>query len=111
MATEIPVSDLKEQEERLSGRVAAGRAKSNDDELSVLDLLIVLAEGKRTIFGITAGFAIVALVVSLLLPIRYTATATLLTPQQNSSLSTQLASQLGSLGGAAALAAGAEAAC
>jgi uncharacterized protein involved in exopolysaccharide biosynthesis len=43
---------------------------------------------------------------ALLLPKSYTATVTLLPPQQNSSMSTAMASQLGSMGGMAALAGG-----
>jgi uncharacterized protein involved in exopolysaccharide biosynthesis len=48
----------------------------------------------------------VAVIVSLLLPVRYTAMVTLLPPPQNSSLSTQLASQFGALGPMAALTGG-----
>jgi uncharacterized protein involved in exopolysaccharide biosynthesis len=106
MATDTPVSELQEHIAPLPLPPAAGRATKEEDEISLLDLLIVLAERKRTIFWITAGFAILSIIVSLLLPIRYTATVTLLPPQQNSSLSAQLASQLGSMGGVVALAGG-----
>lgn len=106
MATEIPVTELQENvEPPLSGR-AGDRVKMEDDEISVLDLLIVLAERKGIIFWVTAAFALLSLVISLLLPVRYTATVVLLPPQQNNSLSTQLASQFGSLGSMAALATG-----
>jgi len=77
-----------------------------DDEISLLDLLIVLAERKRIILLVTAVFAIVAIIISLLLPPRYFATVTLLPPQQGSSMGAALASQLGSMGGMAALAGG-----
>jgi len=107
MATDTPVHDVREQVGALPGEPLAGDASQNDDdEISMLDLLIVLAERKRLIFWITVGSAIAALIVSLLLPTRYTATASLLTPQQNSSLSAQLASQLGALGPVAALTSG-----
>ncbi|MGD0800874.1 MAG: Wzz/FepE/Etk N-terminal domain-containing protein [Terracidiphilus sp.] len=76
------------------------------DEISLLDILIVLAERKRIIFYVTVIFAALAIMITLLLPVRYTATATLLTPQQNSSLGSALSSQLGNLGGMAALAGG-----
>jgi uncharacterized protein involved in exopolysaccharide biosynthesis len=66
----------------------------------------VIAERKRVVFWVTAAFAILSIVVSLLLPVRYTATVVLLPPQQNNSLSAQLSSQFGSLGSMAALAAG-----
>ncbi len=106
MATEIPLPNLKDQVTSPSTPHAAGPSAQENDEISVLDLLIVLADRKRVILWVTAAFAIVAIVVSLLLPKRYTATVTLLPPQQSSSMSTVLASQLGSLGGMAALAGG-----
>ena len=106
--TMVNTSSTTEAKERLTvpipDRGAGGRGRPDEDEISLLDLLIVLAERKRLIFWVTATFAVLAIVVSLLLPIRYTATITLLPPQQNSSMGTALASQLGSLGGLAALA-------
>ncbi len=80
--------------------------KNEETEISLLDLLIVLAERKRLIFLVTVGFAVIALVVSLILPKRYTATVVLLPPQQSSSMGAAIASQLGNLGGMAALAGG-----
>jgi len=107
MMTDNPVSDGNEQLEPASASPAAEPiAQGKDDEVSLLDLLIVLAQRKRFIFRVTAGFAILSIVVALLLPVRYTATVTLLPPQQNSSLSSQLAAQFGALGQVAALAPG-----
>lgn len=77
-----------------------------EDEISLIDLLIVLAQRKRMIFWITAAFALLSLAVSFLLPVRYTATVVLLPPQPKSSLSEMFASQLGSLGGLTSLAGG-----
>lgn len=74
-------------------------------EVSLLDLLIVLVERRRVIFQVTVVFAVIAVVTSLILPKRYTATLTLLPPQQSSSLAA-LSSQLGGMGGVAALAGG-----
>jgi len=98
---------------QVSGRVesmepntAAPSSTREDDEISLLDLLIVLAERKQLILWVTVGFAITAIIVSLILPTKYTATVTLLPPQQNSSLSTQFMAQLGSLGGLAQMAGG-----
>jgi uncharacterized protein involved in exopolysaccharide biosynthesis len=104
MATETHYSDL--QEASGARQSAIPPAPSGDQEISLLDLLIVLAERRRTILLIAAASAIVAIVVSFLLPNRYTATVVLLPPQQNSSLSSALASQLGNLGSMAALAGG-----
>jgi uncharacterized protein involved in exopolysaccharide biosynthesis len=75
----------------------AGSAGKEDDEISLFNLLIVLAERKRVILWITAIFAILAIVISLLLPKSYMATVTLLPPQQNVSMSSSLAAQLGSI--------------
>ena len=87
-----------------------GTSSRPDDEqiqeVSLLDLLIVLAEQKIVIFAITAIFAISAALISLVLPKEYTATVTLLPPQQGSSMAASLLSQIGGLGGVATLAGG-----
>jgi tyrosine-protein kinase Etk/Wzc len=103
MAIETLVSDLNRQ--KTSGADLSHPARAGE-EVSLLDLLIVLAERKRLILWITAAFAIAAVLVALLLPKNYTATVTLLPPQQNSSVSSQLAAQLGSLGGIVQMAGG-----
>jgi uncharacterized protein involved in exopolysaccharide biosynthesis len=91
---------------RPSEHRATPRGYGKQDEISLLEILTVLAERKRVIFLFTAAFACLAVIVSFLLPKWYTATVTLLPPQQNSSLSAALASQLGSMGSIAALAGG-----
>jgi tyrosine-protein kinase Etk/Wzc len=101
MATDTRYSDL---EERSGTAPAAERADADPNQLSVLDLLITLAERKRTVFYITGAFLLASIVISLLLPVRYTANVTLLPPQQNSSIGSALTSQLGNLGSMAALA-------
>ncbi|MGA8090036.1 MAG: Wzz/FepE/Etk N-terminal domain-containing protein [Terracidiphilus sp.] len=74
------------------------------DEISLLEILIVLLERKRLILAITGAFAVIAVIISFVLPARYTASVTLLPPQQSSSLSSMLASQLGGLGSISSLA-------
>jgi tyrosine-protein kinase Etk/Wzc len=106
MPTETRASDPKLHTESVSGSPLLASTARGGDEISLLDLLIVLALRRRTILWTTVGSAIVAIVVSLLLPTRYMAAVTLLPPQQNSSLSSQLAAQLGSVGGMAATLAG-----
>lgn len=106
MTTETPLSEQHEHADFPPSSEGDGRVASEGDEISLLDLLIVLAERKRIIIGITAAFAVLAVVISLLLPVRYTASVTLLPPQQNTSMGAALASQLGNLGGMAALAGG-----
>jgi tyrosine-protein kinase Etk/Wzc len=103
MTTEISPSELNERTNSPAAQGTAGKTLNEGDEISLLDLLIVLAERKRVILWVTAVFAIVAIIISLLLPPRYTATVMLLPPQQSSSMGAALASQLG---GMAALAGG-----
>jgi tyrosine-protein kinase Etk/Wzc len=101
---ETPQRELNEHTDPVSPIGVSGTGP--DDEISVLDLMIVVAERKRVVLWVTAVFALCAIVISLLLPKRYTATVTLLPPQQNTSMGAALASQLGNLGGMAALAGG-----
>src|SRR6266508_2331957 len=84
---------------------SAAPVSSDDDEVSLLDLLIVLAKHKRTVLGIPFVVAIAAVIISLLLPNIYTGTTRILPPQQSASAATALLNQLGGalggLGGAA----------
>jgi uncharacterized protein involved in exopolysaccharide biosynthesis len=73
-------------------------------EVSVLDLLVLLVGRKRFIVRFVLGAAVLSIVVSLLLPIRYEAKVVLLPPQQNSSIGSALMGQLGNLGSLGALA-------
>lgn len=98
MATEVSFSE----DHELASALEAKRARNH----SFLDLLIVLADRKRTILWITAAFLVASIVISFLLPQRYTASATLMPPQQNTSLSSILMTQLGALGNMASLAGG-----
>ena len=84
----------------------AGGEGTENNQNSILDLLIVVAERKRLVLSITATLAVGSLIVSFILPRRYTATVTLLPPAQNSSMAAALTAQLGSLNGMAALAGG-----
>lgn len=106
MTIKTPFRELSEQAGSVPAVPVAGRAAEEDSEISLLDLLIVVAERKRVVFRVTAVFAILAIVISLLLPKRYTAVVTLLPPQQSSSLGAAFAAQLGNLSGLAALAGG-----
>jgi uncharacterized protein involved in exopolysaccharide biosynthesis len=106
MVTKIPLPDATQQEYASPALRANGKTASESDEISLLDIAIILAERKGLILKVTLVFVILATIISFVLPKRYTATVTLLTPQQNSSLSAALSSQLGSLSGVAALAGG-----
>src|SRR6266513_1808426 len=79
-----------------------------EDEVSLLDLLIVLAKHKVIVLGVPFITAIVAAIVSLLLPNIYTGTTRILPPQQSASAASALLSQLGgAVGGLAGVAGGA----
>ncbi len=76
-----------------------------ETEVSVLDILVLLAGRNRFIVRFVLGAAVLATVVSLLLPVRYEAKIVLLPPQQNSSVGSALLGQLGSMGSLGSLAA------
>jgi uncharacterized protein involved in exopolysaccharide biosynthesis len=76
------------------------------EEISLLDILIVIVQYRRLILKVAAYTVVIAVIVSLLLPIRYTATTSILPPQQTSSAGSALMAQLGNLGSAASLAGG-----
>jgi len=79
-------------------QLPASTAGIEDDEISVLDLAIVLAKHKRLVLGLPIAAAVVSVVVSLLLPNVYTGTTRILPPQQTQATSAVLA-QLGGLAG------------
>lgn len=70
-------------------------AHIQEDEVSLLELLTVIAKRKETIAVTVFAVMAVAAVVSLLIPNRYTANTSLLPPQQPQSLTSALASQFG----------------
>src|SRR5579875_1745398 len=104
MATKTHYSEVKE--ESVSSAPPRASASQNADEISLLDVLIVLAERRRMILYLTAAFAILSLVVAFVWPKSYTATAVLMPPRQPGSIGSLLSSELGSLGGMAELAGG-----
>jgi uncharacterized protein involved in exopolysaccharide biosynthesis len=106
MITNSPIPTVDERVDAGPAVDAADRGAAEGDEISLLDLLIVVAERKRLVIRMTLAFALLAIVISLLLPVRYTATVVLLPPQEGTSMGAALASQLSNLGGMAALAGG-----
>jgi uncharacterized protein involved in exopolysaccharide biosynthesis len=86
-------------EKLLDAQTAQGSA-AEEDEISLLDLLIVLAKHKRLVLGLPIVAAVVAAIVSFLLPNVYTGTTKILPPQQSASAASALLNQLGgALGG------------
>jgi tyrosine-protein kinase Etk/Wzc len=75
-----------------------------ETEVSLLDILVLLLERKRFIVRFVVGAAVLAIVVSLLLPVRYEAKIVLLPPAQNSSIGSSLLGQLGNMGALGSLA-------
>ncbi len=75
-----------------------------ESEVSVLDIVVLLLERKRFIFRFVLGAAVLAAIVSLLLPVQYEAKIALLPPAQNSSIGSSLLGQLGSIGALGSLA-------
>lgn len=105
MKTEMPTSDPTKYGE--SNPVAGGEPSTREEDgLSLFDILILLVERKYLILAITGIFAVAAIVIAMILPFKFTAIVTLLPPQQNSSMGSMMSSQMGNLGGLAALAGG-----
>ena len=77
-----------------------------DDEISLLDLLLVVVQERRFILRVTLALALFGLLLAFVLPTRYTATTAILPPQQSGSAGSALMAQLGSLGSMASLAGG-----
>src|SRR6266571_3495505 len=72
---------------------------AEEDEVSLLDLLIVLAKHKWIVLGVPLVVAIAAAIVSLLMPNIYTGTTRILPPQQSASAASALLTQLGGAAG------------
>ncbi|MGA8199090.1 MAG: GNVR domain-containing protein [Candidatus Sulfotelmatobacter sp.] len=70
----------------------------------MLDILVLLLERKRFIVRFVVGAAVLAAIVSLLLPVQYEAKIALLPPAQNSSIGSSLLGQLGGIGALGSLA-------
>jgi uncharacterized protein involved in exopolysaccharide biosynthesis len=75
-----------------------------ETEISLLDFLVVLVENKRFFIRFVLGAAVLATVVSFLLPVRYEAKVVLLPPAQNSSVGSSLLGQMGNIGSLGSLA-------
>jgi uncharacterized protein involved in exopolysaccharide biosynthesis len=78
----------------------------DDDEISLLDVALVLAENWRTLVLVPLAAGLIALGISFLIPPTYTAVTRILPPVQQQSTSAALAAQLGALAGLVGPAAG-----
>jgi tyrosine-protein kinase Etk/Wzc len=75
-----------------------GQEAKKEQEVSLLDTAILLSENKRFIARFVLCGAALAIVIALLLPVRYEGKTVLLPPTQNSSIASALLGQLSSLG-------------
>jgi tyrosine-protein kinase Etk/Wzc len=75
-----------------------------ETEISLLDIFVLLLSRKRFIARFVLGAVVLAIIVALLLPVRYEAKTVLLPPAQNSSIGSSLLGQLGGLGSLGSLA-------
>jgi tyrosine-protein kinase Etk/Wzc len=91
---------------KLQNTVPGPELAVSESDTSVLELLIVVVKHKKMVIIATLSAAILALVVSFLLPETFRADAKLLLPQQSQSGAAALLAQLGGAGGAVAGAAG-----
>jgi len=87
--------------DKLEGVAEAPSFPEADDEISLLDLALVLAAQKKLILGLPAVVAVLAIAYSLSLPNIYTATTCILPPQQSQSSSSAMLAQLGGIAGLA----------
>lgn len=81
-------------------------AVEDDDEISLLDLAIVLAKFKKLILGLPVLVGVLTVGATLLMTPIFTATTAILPPQQAQSTASALLGQLGGLAGIAGAAAG-----
>jgi len=84
----------------------AQTGSSDDDEISLLDLLIVLAKHKKLVVGLPFMVAVLAAGFSLLMPNIFTGVTKILLPQQSESTAAAILGQFGGLAGVAGGAAG-----
>lgn len=79
---------------------------AGEDEISLLDLAIVLAKHKKRVLGLPALAAVLSVLYALSLTNIYTASTKIVPPMQSQSTASALLSQLGGAGGVLAGAAG-----
>lgn len=104
MATEVSATPAQELARSVQAPVVDSESSTPEPNVSILDLLVMLSEQKRTVLRCTAVATVLSVLLSFVLPKNYLASATLMPPQQNSSMASALSSQLGGMAGMATLA-------
>jgi uncharacterized protein involved in exopolysaccharide biosynthesis len=94
----MPVDQMEAPANRQDLSVEHNIPRAHSKEVSILDLLIIIAKRKRIVVAGTAAAVVLSVIGSLVIPNRYTATTTLLPPQQPQSLASALAAQFGGVG-------------
>jgi uncharacterized protein involved in exopolysaccharide biosynthesis len=94
--SEIEAAERAAVDERVAGLELPGDERSRPDFLA---LLLTLTRRKKIILQVTIAVAVLAAIVSLILPKTYTAMTVILPPQQNQSAASALVGQIGLLGG------------
>jgi len=89
--------EKKELEMPVSEGVPLPQLFEDGDKQHFLEPFIVLAKHKFFILYFVVGAAILSIVITLLLPVYYTANAKILPPQQNQSMASAMMGQLGQL--------------
>src|SRR5271157_3233127 len=79
--------------------VSNSQPEIDRDKADVIEILLVLAQEKKRILLITMAAAVLATIVAFLLPKMYTATATILPPQQKQSALNSMIGQIGVIAG------------
>ncbi len=102
MSESSKTSELHPGSDALDDAAVAPRLEAENggrDDIDVIELLLILSRRKAAILKLTLAAVVVAVIVSLLLPKMYTATATILPPQQSQSALTAMLGQLSSVAG------------
>jgi tyrosine-protein kinase Etk/Wzc len=104
MLTDVSLPAPERQASEANDSAAPESAK---DEISILDVLIILGQGKRTVLKFTLLGALLSVIVALILRNSYQAEAVVMPPAQGTSMASMMMSQLTGMGGIASLAGGA----
>ncbi|MFP5207582.1 MAG: GumC family protein [Acidobacteriota bacterium] len=107
MATETPASGFQQPSNSPRQPLETGASGSSPkNESPLLDLILVVVRRRKTVAWTTAICVLAGILLAVFLPKEYTADVTLLPPQEESSLSSALSSELGGLDTLAKLAGG-----
>ena len=74
-----------------------------EEDVSLLEVLLILVRRRKLLIRYTLGGLLVGVLLSLLMPDRYTAVTTILPPQQSASAGSALLAQLGNLSSVASM--------